>query len=284
MTDTQYTKYRPLRRLLLLPVLLLTAGAAFSLDLYGKAVVTLDDEIITVGDLAVVHGDDAVNTAALTETSLSFRYPSIVQPEEIITNLNVLLDDSYVYVGGPTMIIPRAFSGEDESGFLMKVLEFLESQPLLAGCSIQVIPEGLLPSINEEKNIDFYFAGDSLSEDPVYRILYRNSGDPSYRRAPVSINVEKPFSDHQVEIEKYTDQPAGSAPSGLFPSAITRRNIVSNGDNLTLWMVSGSIQMELQAKALENGKLAEKIRVKITETDKEITAVITGPSEARIEY
>ena len=154
----------------------------------------------------------------------------------------------------------------------------------LAGSSLQIIPEGTLPSISEEKDIDFFLAGDSRSVDPLYHILYRNSGDPSYRRALVSIKVEASSSYQRVETAD-KESPQEAAPElNLRLPVNSRKNIVSNGDDLTLWLVSGAIEIELQAKALENGTMMDKIRVKIMETDKELTAAITGPSEVRVEY
>lgn len=68
----------------------------------------------------------------------------------------------------------------------------------------------------------------------------------------------------------------------LSRNSVEDAGLVRVGETVRLTVVSGSVRMSVPARALQNGKLGDPIKVRNIDSDRVITAVVTGRKEARI--
>jgi flagella basal body P-ring formation protein FlgA len=68
----------------------------------------------------------------------------------------------------------------------------------------------------------------------------------------------------------------------LSQTFVDEVSLVRNGETVKLLVESGSLRMTAQVRALQNGKLGDAIKVRNTDTDRVITAVVTGRGEVRV--
>jgi flagella basal body P-ring formation protein FlgA len=79
-----------------------------------------------------------------------------------------------------------------------------------------------------------------------------------------------------------------TAKRALAPGDLLNRNwlnenrLVRNGETVRCLEQSGGIRITTLARALQNGKLGDRIRVRNIDSDRTITAVVTGQGEVRV--
>lgn len=79
-----------------------------------------------------------------------------------------------------------------------------------------------------------------------------------------------------------------TAKRALGPGDLLNRNwlnenrLVRNGETVRCLEQSGGIRITTLARALQNGKLGDRIRVRNIDSDRTITAVVTGQGEVRV--
>jgi flagellar basal body P-ring formation protein FlgA len=68
----------------------------------------------------------------------------------------------------------------------------------------------------------------------------------------------------------------------LSQSSLEQPGLVRSGETVRLVLESGGLHMTVLARALQNGKLGDPIKVRNIDSDRVITAVITGRGEVRV--
>jgi flagella basal body P-ring formation protein FlgA len=80
------------------------------------------------------------------------------------------------------------------------------------------------------------------------------------------------------------------AKRSLAPGDLLNRNwvtgvcLVRNGEMVRLLVQNGSISISVLARALQDGKLGDRIKVRNIESDRALTAVVIGRGEVRISH
>jgi flagella basal body P-ring formation protein FlgA len=65
---------------------------------------------------------------------------------------------------------------------------------------------------------------------------------------------------------------------------VTERELVRSGDTVRLWVLGKRINISTLARALQSGKLGERIRVKNIDTNRAIRALVIGKGEVRVKF
>ncbi len=79
-----------------------------------------------------------------------------------------------------------------------------------------------------------------------------------------------------------------TARRALMPGDLLQRSwlnesrMVSSGETVRLWQQFGGVSVAALARALQNGKLGDRIKVRNIDSDRAITAVVTGRGEVRV--
>jgi flagellar basal body P-ring formation protein FlgA len=68
----------------------------------------------------------------------------------------------------------------------------------------------------------------------------------------------------------------------LQRSWLNESRMVSSGETVRLWQQFGGVSVAALARALQNGKLGDRIKVRNIDSDRAITAVVTGRGEVRV--
>ncbi|MBP1597045.1 MAG: flgA [Acidobacteria bacterium] len=100
-------------------------------------------------------------------------------------------------------------------------------------------------------------------------------------------DIENPGIDYVREIVEAVGM---TARRGLGKGELLSRNslkessLVRSGETVRLLARSGSIVVSTLARALQNGKLGDRIKVRTMDSDRSITAVVIGRSEVQVAY
>jgi flagella basal body P-ring formation protein FlgA len=97
------------------------------------------------------------------------------------------------------------------------------------------------------------------------------------------------IEDPRSEYFRHIDAAAGMiakralAPGEMLTSnCVEAASLVHNGDTVRLVALSNGIQVSTLARALQNGKLGDRIKVRNIVSNRAITAVVTGLGEVRV--
>jgi flagella basal body P-ring formation protein FlgA len=101
----------------------------------------------------------------------------------------------------------------------------------------------------------------------------------------VVCDIEDPRSEYFRTCEEAIGM---SAKRALGPGDLLNRNwlnehnLVRSGETVRLLAQSGGISVTTLARALQNGKLGDRIKVRNLDSDRAVTAVVTGQGEVRV--
>lgn len=97
------------------------------------------------------------------------------------------------------------------------------------------------------------------------------------------------IADPRAEYYRSTAEAVGSiarralsAGELLSHACIDEASFVRNGETVKLLVQSGGLRMSLMVRALQSGKIGDTVKVRNTDSDRVITAVVTGRGEVRI--
>ena len=100
-------------------------------------------------------------------------------------------------------------------------------------------------------------------------------------------DIENPGIDY---VRKSAEAVGMTAKRGLTTGELLSRNflkessLVHSGETVRLLARSGRIVVSTLARALQNGKLGDRIKVRTLDSDRSITAVVTGRGEVQVAY
>ncbi|MCG6939200.1 MAG: flagellar basal body P-ring formation protein FlgA [Gammaproteobacteria bacterium] len=73
------------------------------------------------------------------------------------------------------------------------------------------------------------------------------------------------------------------AGTALTPAMLSKRQIVSRGQNVTIYAQSGSMVVRMTGKALDNGAVGERIKVMNIKSRKKLEGIITSTGEIEVQ-
>jgi flagellar basal body P-ring formation protein FlgA len=115
-------------------------------------------------------------------------------------------------------------------------------------------------------------------------VAFRNVLKPADLREVV-VDIGDPTAEYVRTAEEAVGKVATRA---LRPGeCLTRRliddaDIVRSGMAVKLLVETGSLRLSIDARALQNGKMGDRIKVRNIDSDRVVTAVVTGPGEVRV--
>ena len=101
--------------------------------------------------------------------------------------------------------------------------------------------------------------------------------------------VECEIPDPRCDYVRTAAEAAGmTARRALVPGDLLNRSflhesrLVHSGETVRLWQQAGGVKVAALGRALQNGNLGDRIKVRNADTDRTITAVVTGRGEVRV--
>lgn len=288
-----------------------------ALELYGAAELVQEGELLTLSDIVSSYsGEGYIRGTMQLAIPYSWEFPSIISSKEIRSVISGVLEQPFTFVGGALLFVPGRFSVSNNAQFLIELLKFCNNQIDASGVRIELESVDGLPERMSSKNIDFKMASSRRSLiSGRNSVLYKMPEMEQYRRLTVTVRFLKQvyvatqsilsdslLSDDLVIIDYRDTRKTKSElfdPSVILSSYYTVKDI-SNGDILlrtdvkrefdvfagnevSVILEYGPIQMTMAGYLLQSGNLGEMIQARMYQTGKKIDGILRSAEVVYVE-